>query len=235
MSKESLSIILPTYNERINVCRLIPQIVNIVSRAKLDYEILIVDDSSTDGSAQTVQKVFSDNAAVRLIIRKGDRSLAASIREGIRVSRYEFILIMDANFNHRPEDIPRLMACQDRVDIVTGSRFMRGGGMERAVFRFWEMRLLNFLCRVILGVRLTDLLSRFVLVRRQNLLSLDLDGIFVGGREYVIRLFYAIKKKKWNVLEIPINFSKRIGQPKKDFLARFWKYPLVAFKVRFGP
>jgi dolichol-phosphate mannosyltransferase len=200
----------------------------------LNAEVIVVDDSSPDGTAQIVRKAFGEASPVRLIQRNSSPSLGASVKDGILASKMDFVLVMDADFNHSPEDIPRLFACVDRADFVNGSRFIRGGGMQKAKVRFLGSRFFNFLCRKILGLRVTDVLSGFLLAKRKNLLALPLEKIFTGYGDFAIRLHYAVKRKGWSVLEIPVNYPPRFaGRSKTRFLKHTWQYSLAAFKARF--
>ena len=235
MAKSSLSIILPTYNEREAICRLIQKILEVVSSMNLNVEIIIVDDSSSDGTAETIKRAFTQIFPVHLIRREGPRSLGASIKEGILASKMEFVLVMDANFNHSPQDIPRLFACKDRTDFVSGSRFIRGAGVEKRKTRFLGTRFFNFLCRRTLGLRVVDILNGFLLAKRKNFLALPLEKIFTGDGDFAIRLHYAIKKKGWSIIEIPVNYSPlRFGvRSKTHFFKYTWRYSLAALKARF--
>jgi dolichol-phosphate mannosyltransferase len=234
MPKSSLSIILPTYNERETICRLVQRILDVLASMHLNAEILVVDDSSPDGTAQTVRKAFSENAKVRVIERKSARSLGASIKDGILAAKMDYVLLMDADFNHSPEDIPRLFSCIDRADFVNGSRFIRGGGMQKAKVRFLGSRFFNLVCRSILGLKVTDVLSGFLLSKRSKFLVLPLEKIFTGYGDFAIRLHYAVKKKRWSVLEIPVNYLQRLaGRSKTRFLKHTWQYSWSALKARF--
>jgi dolichol-phosphate mannosyltransferase len=234
MPKSSLSIILPTYNERETICRLVQTILDILSSMHLNAEVIVVDDSSPDGTAQTVRKAFASNDSVRVIERRSARSLGASIKDGILSATMDYVLLMDADFNHSPEDIPRLFSCVDRADFVNGSRFIRGGGMQKAKVRFLGSRFFNLVCRTLLGLRVTDVLSGFLLAKRSKFLALPLEKIFTGYGDFAIRLHYAIKRKGWSVLEIPVNYLQRLaGRSKTRFLKHTWQYSWSALKAHF--
>lgn len=234
MSKESLSIILPTFNEREAICRLVQKILEVVATMNVKTEILVVDDSSPDGTAQMIKTGFGSNPAVRLIERKPPRSLGGSIKDGILASSHNYVLLMDADFNHAPQDIARLFSCMNRAEFINGSRFLRGGGMQKARLRFWASRLFNTLCRVILGLRVTDILSGFIIGKRKQFVALDLEKIFSGYGDFAIRLHYAIKKRRWQVHEIPVKYPPRMGgKSKTRFLKHTWLYATAAIRARF--
>lgn len=231
--KEGLSIILPTYNERETIARLIQKIIEVLSSMVLDLEIIVVDDSSPDGTAQAVKKSFAEKPFVKVIQRKETPSLGASVKEGILASSKNLILMMDTDFNHSPLDIPRFLASLERAQVVNGSRFIRGGGMEKAPLRYLGSRFFNFICRKILGLRVTDILSGFLLVRRSDLLSLELETIFTGYGDFAIRFHQTAKKKGWSVLEIPVHYPRRLGgHSKTKFFKHACQYFRAAIKAR---
>lgn len=232
--KESLSIILPAYNERRTICRLIQKILEILSNIKIDFEICIVDDSSTDGTAQMVQKAFADRSNVKVLSRTTPRSLGESIRDGIQIAVKDWVLIMDSDFKHPPEDIPRFLTSRDLADVVNGSRFLRGGGMKKKGLRYWGSRLLNFFFRKMLGLRVTDLLSGFILARRKCLQILPLDKIFIGHGDFGIRFHYALKQREIPEVEIPVLYSQRLGGPSKTHIFKHaCQYLMAALRTRF--
>ena len=121
-----LSIVVPTYNEAANIVGLVAQLLD----APDAREVLVVDDNSPDGTARLVQESFANDARVRLIVRTRDRGLAKSVRAGIEASRGDFVAVMDSDFNHDPEIIHTMRDLLAHFDLVVGSRFVAGGGME---------------------------------------------------------------------------------------------------------
>ncbi len=232
--KESVSVILPTYNEKQVICLLVKRILEILSNIKIDFEICVVDDSSTDGTAQVIQKVFSDHPNVKIISRNATRSLGGSVCDGIQAATKDWVLIMDSDFKHAPADIPRFLTSRDLADVVNGSRFLRGGGMKKGGLRYFGSRFLNFLFRKILGLRTTDVLSGFILAKKQHLQTLPLDKIFTGHGDFGIRFHYALKQRGIAEIEIPVLYSQRLGGPTKTHVFNHtWQYLKVALRTRF--
>ena len=131
-----VSVILPTYNEKESINLLIREISTILEKEALDYEVLIVDDMSPDGTYDAVKTVFADDSRVVPLLRKNERGLATAVLYGIRKARGEKIVVMDTDFNHHSDLIPLLVKIVDHFDIATGSRYVIGGGMETSRFRY---------------------------------------------------------------------------------------------------
>ena len=124
------SIILPTYNERENITELIQAIHTVMDGWDFDYQMVIVDDNSPDGTAAAVQRSFGGDERVALHVRTEGRGLATAIRYGIERAEGDIIVCMDTDFNHDPAMIPQMVKFLEFYDMVIGSRFVMRGGME---------------------------------------------------------------------------------------------------------
>lgn len=235
-----LSIILPTYNEAGNIVALIKEIKNTLKIAKIKGEIIVVDDDSPDGTARKVKQKYQPRKVtpceagdVKVIVRKKDRGLAKSILTGINKARGEIILVMDTDFNHDPKEIPQMVRRLEVSDLVIGSRYIKGGGMENRL-RYWLSCLFNIYVRVILGVPVHDNLSGFFAMRRKDLQGLPLQEIFTGFGEYFMRLIYHAYRRNYRTSEVPVYYKNRVfGESKSHFLQMFISYSLVALRLRF--
>ncbi len=222
-----MSVVLPTYNESGNIERLI-QAVRDAAQAASDLEIVVVDDDSPDGTAEAAARAGSD---VRVIVRKGSRGLASAVRRGIEEAKGEVVVVMDTDFNHQPEMIPQMVDFLRFYDLVTGSRFTVGGGMEE-YGRYRLSFLFNFFCRMLLGTKLQDHLSGFFAARRTTILELDLDDIFEGYGDYFIRLLVESLARGSTVLEVPVYYPARShGESKTKFLRTLGQYASAVVKL----
>lgn len=231
MSQNLLSVILPTYNEAENIVSLIREIVEILERENLNFEILVVDDNSPDGTALRVKDTFK-NGRIKLFVRRKDRSLAGSIREGIEKSSGNLILIMDTDFNHNPLYIPQMLKILPEYDIVIGSRYVRGGGMPISTSRYFISLFSNMFLRIVLRLPYRDTLSGFLLFRKNLLYGIHKDKIFHGYGDYSIRLLYWIKLRKARVKEIPVVYGQRGGGMSKTNLFKVGlQYLITVFDI----
>lgn len=222
-----VSVVLPTYNESGNIARLIDAVREAVEWMS-DLEIIVVDDDSPDGTAELAAKAAGN---VRVIVRKGARGLATAVRRGIEESAGDVVVVMDTDFNHQPEMIPQMVDFLRYYDLVTGSRFTVGGGMEERG-RYRLSFIFNFFCRLALGTGLQDHLSGFFAVRRETLLQLDLDDIFDGYGDYFIRLLVEALARGSTVLEVPVYYPARVhGESKTKFLRTLVQYTRAVVRL----
>ena len=157
-----ISIILPTYNERENITELLEAIHRELSTYAFDYETVVVDDNSPDGTAEAVESQFGGDDRVRLFVRQEGRGLATAIRYGIEQAQGEIIVCMDTDFNHDPAVIPQMVKFLEFYDMIIGSRFVMRGGMEDR-FRQYASAIYNFGIRILFGTPVHEKLKRFFL------------------------------------------------------------------------
>ncbi len=226
------SIILPTYKERDNIVELVQAIHHNLELGGFDYEVVIVDDNSPDGTAELARTAFSGDERVKLHIRTQERGLASALRYGVEHSDGDVLVFMDTDFNHDPAMIPQLIKFLEYYDVVIGSRFVMRGGMEdrvRYIFSF----VYNLGLRFLFGTRVWDNLSGFFAVYRYKLFELNLDQVFYGYGDYFIRLLMLGWRRGWRMLEIPVFYRLRTrGHSKTQFLNIFTQYTAAILKLR---
>ncbi len=228
-----VSVILPTYNEREGSAELVGEILAIARAARLDLEVLVVDDDSPDGTAAHLQLVFRAEPAVRVLVRRGERGLATAIRRGIAEARGAVVVVMDSDGNHDPALLPLMVRCAEDFDVVVGSRYVLGGGMLTSAFRYWASYAFNILIRIVLGLRIHDNLSGYLAFRRALVDRLDPDTIFSGYGDYAIRFLYQVVDRGGRVLEIPTVYRfRKGGESKTRFFAYFWTYLVSVLRLR---
>ena len=211
-----LSIIIPTYNESENIFKLLDEICK--NTNEQNYEILVVDDNSPDGTGKLVKKFIEKNVpqishdkkiAVRLITRKKKEGIIRALLDGIDDSKGENILVMDADFSHLPDYIPDFLSTlkeNDNYDIVIGSRYIKGGSIVGwPLTRHLLSKGANYFARSWLSVETNDITTGFFLVRKKILSKIDFT---TNGHQFLLELLvkgdYKIAK------EIPIKFQDRV-------------------------
>lgn len=208
-------VIVPTFNERENIARLIDDLLALAQ----DLHILIVDDNSPDGTGQLADEAAARNGRVHVIHRAGKLGLGTAYLAGFRYALehgFDCVLTMDADYSHQPRYVPDLLARIETADLVIGSRYVRGG---RAVDSPLARRLLsrgaNLLAKTMLGLDARDCTAGFRCYRREVLESINLDAIFSSGYSFLIELLYLVQRKGWRVAEVPIQFiDRREGKSK---------------------
>jgi dolichol-phosphate mannosyltransferase len=224
----SYTVILPTLNENGHIIKLIRAIEQIFINNKLQYEILIIDDNSTDGTIDSVRKLLQQNNNVKLFIREGQKkNLARSINLGIENSKFEKIIWMDADFQHPPEYIQKIIDNYEKTDVIVFSRFLKES------IRYFEIEnnkkelnedqsiFFNKLCRLVFYKDLTDYTSGYICLTKKIFDSYKLEG-FYG--DYFLSLLVHCKKKNLSILELPFKERARETGSSKTTLKINIKY-----------
>ncbi len=205
-----LSVVIPTYCERDNIGLLIERLNNHLKEASLAYEVIVVDDASPDGTADTARSL-GDRYPVRVIRRHEERGLATAVLRGIEECRGYLVVVMDGDLSHPPERVADIAGpvLEGRADMTIGSRYIAGGEARnwpwlRRVISKTAIRLASPLTPV------KDPMSGFFCIRRDLLQGLDLNPL-----GYKIALEILVKASPQRVLEIPICFAdRRLGKSK---------------------
>ncbi len=243
-----VSVVLPTYNERDNICDLIDAVRMHLTPAEWRYEIVVADDDSPDGTAGAVRERYGldgsldaavelddqGKGALRLIVRQANKGLAFAIRDGIEHSAGHTLVVMDTDFNHDPAMIPQMVDLLRYYDLVIGSRFVMRGGMEDAV-RYRLSLLYNIFIRFIFQTQVQDNLSGFFALRRERFEELApiADRIFYGYGDYFIRLLLVAWRHDWRILEVPVFYIlRRHGDSKTGFWRIFTEYTAAVIRLR---
>jgi dolichol-phosphate mannosyltransferase len=213
------SVILPTYNERENLPIIYYLIDKAFTEAKLNYQVVIVDDSSPDNTlevAQALEKSYGKEH-VSIVSRKGKLGLGTAYIAGLKAAKGERVILMDADLSHHPKFIPKMVELMDstKVEIVTGTRYRRGGGVYG-----WDLKRkitskgANFLADFLLNPGVSDLTGSFRLYERHALEEI-LPNIVCTGYAFQMEIIVRAKKAGFKVTEVPITFVDRIyGQSK---------------------
>ncbi len=202
-------VIVPTYNERDNL----PRLVHRVFSLPVQVELLIVDDNSPDGTGQMADEFAARNPQMHVLHRPGKeglgRAYCAGFAWGLQRS-YQFLFEMDGDLSHNPDDIPRFLEAAVHADLVLGSRYARG----IRVINWPLSRLLLSLSaaryvQLITGMPFSDPTGGFKCFRREALEAIDLQNIHSNGYSFQIELTHKIWRQGLRVAEVPITFTDR--------------------------
>ncbi len=203
-------VIIPTYNEIENI----DDILSAVLEQNDDFDVLIVDDGSPDGTGEVVKKRKQSNPRIHLIERSGKLGLGTAYLTGFAYgldNGYKYIFEMDADFSHNPKDLNRLYdACQNGADLAIGSRYTKGGGVKNwPQNRIFLSKGASLYVRMVTWMPIMDPTAGFKCYRREVLETIDLDKIKSVGYAFQIELKYAAYKNGFRIVEIPITFIDR--------------------------
>ena len=230
---QTLSIIVPTFREADNIAPLAERIDAALSGTGIEWELLLVDDDSNDGS-EAVAAELARRLPVRMVTRReAPRDLSLAVIEGIRLSRFDRLVVMDADLSHPPERIVDLLAALDGdCDIVIGSRYTSGGVVDRSwsLYRVLNSRLATWLARPL--VRCSDPMAGFFATRRSRLP--ELRTLRPMGYKIALELMV---RGHLRVREVPIDFRDRsIGFSKMNWRQqiRFLRHLSRLYNYKFG-
>lgn len=211
---DKYSIILPTYNERKNLPILVYLLDKTFREAKIDWEVVIVDDASPDGTQEIAHKLIDVFGAdhIQLRPRAGKLGLGTAYVHGLQFVTGNYVIIMDADFSHHPEAIPEFIALQKKhnYDIVTGTRYAGNGGVYG-----WDLkrklvsRGANFLASTVLRPNVSDLTGSFRLYKKDVLAKIISE---TKSKGYVFQMEMMVRARAlgFTVGEVPINFVDRL-------------------------
>ena len=210
-------VILPTYEERESIGDLLADL-----RARLGpaARILVVDDGSPDGTADLVRAVAARDPGVELLARPGKLGLASAYQTALRrvldEARDDCVVTMDADFSHDPRYVPSLVAAAGSADLVIGSRYVTGGGIDNWGTRRRLLSLAgNWYARAVTGTPVRDLTAGFTCMRTDFLRTVPFERIEARGYAWLIALKTLFHQRGARIREIPIRFvERRFGHSK---------------------
>ena len=204
-------VIIPTYNEKENIEKIIKEILSLDE----SFHILVVDDGSPDGTADIVKRLQYDfSGSLHIIERAGKQGLGTAYITGFNWSithKYDYIFVMDADFSHNPQDLPKLYAaCSNGADLAIGSRYCKGISVinwpiGRVIMSYYASAYV----RKVLGMKIFDTTAGFKCYRREVLEKIDFDKIRMKGYGFQIEMKYNTFKLGFKIVEVPIIFVDR--------------------------
>jgi dolichol-phosphate mannosyltransferase len=225
-------VVTPTYNEAENVERLL----NAVLSQDPSIDMLIVDDNSPDGTAQIVEKLQQNNNRIHLIKRAGKMGLGTAYVAGFKYAienKFDYVMEMDADFSHDPNEIPKFLKMIQDYDVVLGSRYINGVRILN-----WPIRRLilsytaSLYTRIITGMPIKDTTGGYKCFKRKVLESIDLEKIHSNGYAFQIEMNYKAWKKGFKITELPITFVDRTHGTSKMSKKIVYEAVLLVWKLK---
>jgi dolichol-phosphate mannosyltransferase len=215
---DSISVVIPTYNEAKNLTAMVTALRALPFS---DLNILVVDDDSPDGTGALADELAKDSDnRLSVIHRPGKFGLGTAYLAGFRAAlaqRTEAVAQIDCDFSHPPDALARMAQLLSEYDVVVGSRYIPGGGLDKR----WDFgrkllsRWASFYARAILGLRTHDPTAGFKIWRRETLIGIGLERIHSSGYVFLVEMAYLAQRLGYRVYEYPITFEdRRIGESK---------------------
>jgi dolichol-phosphate mannosyltransferase len=202
-------VIIPTYNERENISALLDGVLENLPES----DVLVVDDSSPDGTAAIVRERGRQDRRIKLLQRPGKSGLGTAYIAAFQWALerdYATVIGMDADFSHAPEYLPRFVEQSQSYDLVIGSRYIPGGATpDWKIARRIISRVGNSVARTVLGLPVHDCTTGYKCYRREALAAIDFDAIDLVGYGFLIETTYQCYLRGLRIVEIPIVFTDR--------------------------
>ena len=225
---DKFTIVIPVYNEAKNLKVLIPKIYQELKNRK--FEIIIVDDNSTDMTSKILKKFKKNN--FHHLIRKGERDLSKSCVLGFKRSKYKNIIVMDGDLQHKPSDIKKILYIFNKInpDIIVGTRdLFKNKKHNLNIFRLYASRILILIVNLLLGNKTSDPMSGFFMFKKKIYIKSE-KKMFKKGYKILLDLLYN-KSQKIKVIDVKINFDSRMrGKSKMNVKILFYLISMILSK-----
>ncbi|MCK4546037.1 MAG: polyprenol monophosphomannose synthase [Candidatus Eisenbacteria sp.] len=227
-------IVIPTYNERENISRLIPEVLS----AGDGIEVLVVDDNSPDGTGDLVDRMRDGDSRIHVLHRPGKMGLGSAYVDGFRIALdlgAELVFEMDADFSHDPKYIPEFLRKIGQYDVVLGSRYLDGVNVVN-----WPLSRLilsvgaNVYSRIVTGVPIRDLTGGFKCFRRKVLESVEFADMKSDGYAFQIEVNFKCWRAGFRLCEIPIVFVDRHAGTSKMSKRIIGEAAWMVWRLRLG-
>jgi dolichol-phosphate mannosyltransferase len=229
MSSATYSVVTPARNEALNLPELVERLDNVLQKLGKAYEIIIVNDNSTDDSTRVLENLKLRFSSLNPLHRTENPGVGMAIRSGLKKAQGQVIITLDGDLSHAPEEIPRLLEGLKNYDMVCGSRYMSGGKADMHISRVIISGVFNIIFRGILGIPVKDFTSGFRTYKRTVVDSITLTGSQFGVYiEIPIKAYLA----GFKLTEQPITYHKRkYGTTHLSYLKQGPEYLKVAFEA----
>lgn len=242
---ERAIIIIPTYNEKQNIEKLLPQLIEVSKKVKnWKLQILVVDDSSPDGTAQVVENLIRKNKNIHLLVRTKKVGLGAAylagMKEAFEKMDADVVITMDADLSHNPKYVPDFLKCLDQgADLVIGSRYIKGGSIptEWAIHRKVYSVVGNKVASFILGTnKINDWTSGYRAIRKEVYKKVlkQVVGKITQGYTFNMSFAYNALVNGFTATHVPIQFPDRTAGKSKLGLEYLIHTPIFLIKTRLG-
>lgn len=226
-----VTVITPVYNEKDNLGEFVPQLEKILSDSSIDFEIVIVEDNSPDGSGEIVDRLAQRFDNIKVLHRPKKRGLGTAYKEGFELAEGRLIVSIDSDLSHDPELLPQMIEEAKKADVVIGSRYVEGGKIEgRSFWRDLFSGFANYFIRAITNYKIMDWTSGLRVYRRE-VWETTMPNVECIKWDFQFESLYKALLDNFTVKEIPITFHERAGGSSKFNLSEAFYFVLSLFKI----
>lgn len=223
------SVVIPSHNEAKNISKLVLKLYKVLKKTKKSFEILVVNDNSTDNTREVLEKLRKRIKELKPIHRKGKKGVGYTKREGFSKAKGKYIITLDGDLSHNPYEIPKFLEAMRDSDMVCGSRYIKGGKAHMNLIRIFISGLFNMLFRKIIGLPIRDFTSGFRVYKKEII-----DNIKLKSKGFGIYIEIPIKAhlKGYRLKEIPITYHERLsGESNLSYLKQGPDYLKIVFEA----
>ncbi len=230
-----LSVVISALNEQKTVQSVLRQVLAVFDKHKISGEIVFMDNHSTDNTGILADSVAKKDKRVRVIHRRNmpNTDLGSSLREGFVNSKGKYLIIMDCDLSHSPDEIPNLLKHKNEADIIIGSRYTRGGRADMNLKRSIISRSFNLMTRLLAGTNVKDITTGFKLYKKKVLENLNLESTGFGLH---VEIFLKAINKGYKAIEVPIHYQRADKKSTLNYRKQFLSYTkpiLSALKEKY--
>ena len=235
MAQPELTVVISALNEEKTVQNVLTKVLGVFDRRKINGEIVFMDNHSTDNTGHLAERIAKKDKRVKVIHRKNrpNKDLGSSLREGFANSNGKYVLIMDCDLSHSPDEIPNLLKHKNEADIIIGSRYTKGGKADMNLKRSIISRTFNSLTRLLLNTNVKDITTGFKLYNKKVLDSLKLESTGFGLHAEILLKSLS---KGFTAIEIPIYYQRADKKSTLNYRKQFLSYTkpvLAALKEKY--
>lgn len=235
MNRPEISIVISALNEEKTVQNVLSKVLKVFDRHKLNGEIIFMDNHSTDNTGELADKAAAKDKRIIVIHRRNriDKDLGSSLREGFANSHGKYVLIMDCDLSHSPDEIPNLLRHKKKADIIVGSRYTKGGKADMNLKRSIISKTFNLLTRILLNIDIKDITTGFKLYNKKVLDKLKLESTGFGLH---VEILLKALNKGYTAIEIPIYYQRADKKSTLNYRKQFLSYAkpvLAALKEKY--
>ena len=234
-TQPDLSVVISALNEQKTVQSVLRKVLGIFGNHKINGEIVFMDNYSTDKTGRLADEVAKKDNRIKVIhrINRPNTDLGSSLREGFANASGKYILIMDCDLSHSPEEIPNLLKHKSEADIIVGSRYMKGGTAEMNLKRTIISKAFNNITKTLLGTNIKDITTGFKLYNKKVLDNLKLESTGFGLH---VEIFLKALNKGYTAKEIPISYLRSEKKSTLNYRKQFLSYTkpvILALKDKY--
>jgi dolichol-phosphate mannosyltransferase len=226
-----VSIITPVYNERDNLRKFIPKLEKVLSKTLKNFEIVIVDDNSPDGSGKIALELADEYGNIKVLRRPKKMGLGTAYKEGYKLTEGRLIVSIDSDLSHDPKILPNMMDETETADIVIGSRFVKGGGIKgRSMWRDMLSTFANYFIRAMTRRNIRDWTSGLRVYRRE-VWETSMPRVECMKWDFQFESLYKALFDNFKVKEVPITFHERLEGNSKFSITEAFYFIISFFKI----